>query len=432
MWIVAAAFAGLLGACFIKNRVAKALLCVAGFLGFLYAALLSAVFILPNIIGRHGVWLPFVYFGILYAVFILFIFKPFRARTRRIAVLSAAGLAVAITAVSVASDIYRSSVPQVGEEVNLYEYAPFGNDRYVNGVLTHQDSSVAKLAEESALKLGGELPRLDGATALYPLYSAFTRAAYPEPDPNDDTDPYNPYADLRSNDTEAFVVCTTTPDAFENLIGGYADIVFLMGVSGTQREAAKGLDLTLTPIGRDAFIFFVNSRNTVTNLSTGDIRRIYSGEVKNWSDVGGGSGAIMAYQRPDESGSQTMLKQIMGSAPLAAAPVNEIFSTMMGMIERVADYRNYKNSLGYSFLYYTRDMTREEKIKLLSVDGTAPTPENIANGSYPFANELYAVTARSGGRYLNPERAENIDKLLAWLTSPQGQSLVAATGYLPL
>jgi phosphate transport system substrate-binding protein len=325
-------------------------------------------------------------------------------------------------------------VPQLDEEINLRDYMPFGEYINTGSRQTYKESAAAKLTTDSALALTGELPRLDGATALYPLYAAFVQATYPAPQPDDANLIYFPYYDLRDGANTALAVCSTTPAAYENLISGYADIVFLMGVSDEQRKMAedKGLELTLTPIGRDAFVFFVNSRNNAVNLSVDEIKRIYSGGITNWSEVGGGRDEITAYQRPDESGSQTMLKQIMGDVPIMPAPVDEIFNTMAGMYERVAEYRNYRNSLGYSFLYYIRDMIGENKVKFLSIDGIAPTAENIANGTYPFANEFYAVTVKSNGGYLNTERTENIDKLLEWLISRQAQELVGATGYLPI
>jgi phosphate transport system substrate-binding protein len=440
MWpvyvLTAVALVPVILACFVKNKIGKGVLCAVGFCGFLLFAFLSSLLILPNIIGAHGYWLPFALCGAIYFVFMLLVWKPFAVKTRRIAVFSITGAAVLLAVVIIAPAVYNRSVSRAGEEINLSNYTPFGNYWYVNSVLTHHESLVAKLGEESRLKLGGRLPRLDGATALYPLYSAFVRATYPAPEPNLDIPEYAPYGDLRHDDTGAsyLVVCSRTAGAFENLIDGYADIIFLMGVSDEQRARAKdrGLELVLTPIGHEAFVFFVNSRNRVANISTDDIRRIYSGEATNWREVGGGNNEIRAYQRPDESGSQTMLKQIMGDAPLAPALLDEVFSTMMGMYERVASYRNYRNSLGYSFLYYIRDMIGENKVKFLSIDGIEPTPANIASGAYPFADNFYAITVKSDGRYLNPERTDNIDRLLEWILSPQGQYLVEATGYVPL
>ena len=430
---IAVVVAPLVLAYFVKSKIMKGIFCFICLPGLFVSALLSALYI-SSVYGINNVWLPFVLGGLIYLTSMLFIWKPFSIKIRRITGFSFAGIAILLTAVFIIPSIYRSSLPVAGEEVYLVNYSPFGNYRYVDGVLTHHETLAASLSEESTLKFAEEftaLPRLDGATALYPVYSAFVRATYPPPEPSIDDISFFPYDDLREPHN-ALVVCSRTAGAFDNLIDGYADMVFLMGVSDEQKQITeqRGLELILTPIGKEAFVFFVNSRNSVENISMHDIRRIYSGEVTNWREVGGRNNFIRAFQRPDESGSQTMLKQIMGDVPLAPALLDDVYDTMMGMYDRVASYRNYRNSLGYSFLYYIRDMIGENKVKFLAIDGIAPTAENISNGTYPFANDFYAITVKKDGDYLNPERTGNIDKLLEWILSPQGQYLVEATGYV--
>lgn len=424
-------------ACFVKNKIGKAILSVISIGGFFICTVLLAAFALPSYFGVHRTWLPFVVCGALFVILMLFAWKPFDTKKRRIAAATIAGVTIIITGVFTTPPIYKNSlVVKSGEEVYLGEYAPFGEYYYNDArVLTHRETKAALLNEEATLKLYGNLPVLDGATALYPLYSAYVRATYPAPESSLDIPEYNnQYADLRDADSKALIVCSRTSAAFENLIDGYADIVFLMGVSDEQRVAAeaKDLELTLTPIGREAFVFFVNSRNSISDVSSDNIKRIYSGEVTNWSEVGGKNNVIRAYQRPETSGSQVQLRQIMGSTPIAPAPEEDVFDMMMGMVRRVANYSNYKNSLGYSFLYYARDMVKEHNIKFLSIDGISPTSENIASEAYPFANDFYAVTVKSNGVYLNPERAENINRFLEWMEGSQGKYLVEATGYIPI
>ena len=407
---------------FIKSSVVKGLLSAASLVVFFIIGVIAAL-ILPDFLGPNGVWLAFMLCGVTFVLCMLPCWKPFDAKTRRLVMLCTVGAAVLVTAVFAGPNIYSNSLPEApGEDLNLYEYMPFGDPRIPNSA----DNTLAKsLDEPSTLKLEGDLPHLDGATALYPLYSAFVRATYPEGG-------YDPYDKEMSE--ESIVLCSRTSAAFESLIDGHADMVFLAGVSDEQRALAesRGLTLELTPVGREAFVFFVNRRNAMEGLSVEDIHRIYSGAVNNWSEVGGKNAEIRAYQRPDDSGSQTMLKQVMGDIPLIAAPQEDVYGTMMGLYTRVAGYKNYENSLGYSFLFYIRDMIGKNQVKFLSIDGVAPTQENIANGTYPFAYSFYAVTVRREGEYLNAERTGQIDRLLAWILSPQGQSLVEKTGYVAL
>lgn len=272
-------------------------------------------------------------------------------------------------------------------------------------------SNLAELDEPATLKLTSDLPRMDGATALYPLYAAFAQEIYP----NKGYPLYNSEVSL-----------SQTPEAYKRLINGEADIIFAAPPSEGQKSMARrnGRELKLTPIGREAFVFFVNGENPVEGLTTEQIRGIYSGEITRWNQVGGENKEIRAFQRPEDSGSQTMLERVMDGRELADPPRENRVSGMGGIIKRTADYRNYKNALGFSFLFYATEMVRDGDIRLLAVDGVMPERTTIANGEYPLATEFYAVTAGSD----NP----NVDLLLEWILSPQGQKLIELTGYTPL
>jgi len=69
-------------------------------------------------------------------------------------------------------------------------------------------------------------------------------------------------------------------------------------------------------------------------------------------------------------------------------------------------------------------MLRNNQIRLLSIDGVAPTVENIRNGSYPLVATAYMVTARP--------RSGNTRKIVDFMLSPEGQRLVEETGYVPV
>ncbi|PZD95752.1 hypothetical protein DNH61_14220 [Paenibacillus sambharensis] len=296
---------------------------------------------------------------------------------------------------------YIRSIPTINEDsLVLGQYAPFTDG-----------SKAARLAEPAVLALREQLPRLDGATALYPLYAAFAQAVYPEGE-------YSPY--------DSIVSSTTTRQAYDRLIEGEVDIVFAAQPSEEQLAAAaeKGVELKLTPIGKEAFVFFVHADNPVMGLSSSQLRDIYSGRVNNWSEVGGDSREIRAFQRPENSGSQTILISFMGETPIEEPPTEDVAGGMGDIITQTADYRNYPNAIGYSFLFYATEMASNGDIRLLAVDGVNPSRETIRSGEYPLAKSFYAVTAGSD----NP----NIERLINWILSPQGQDLVYKTGYTPL
>jgi phosphate transport system substrate-binding protein len=118
-----------------------------------------------------------------------------------------------------------------------------------------------------------------------------------------------------------------------------------------------------------------------------------------------------------------MLQKLMEGKNLMTPPKEDVVSGMGG-IERTVNYRNYKNAMGYSFLFFATEMIQNGEIRLLKVDGIYPDTHNIKNKEYPLAVEFYAVTTGSE----NP----NIEPFIAWILSSQGQSLVDKTGYTSL
>ena len=90
-----------------------------------------------------------------------------------------------------------------------------------------------------------------------------------------------------------------------------------------------------------------------------------------------------------------------------------------------ADYRNLPNAIGYALRSECMKLVDDGMIRLLSVDGVAPTDENIASGAYPYAETLYAVTLAGND---NP----NVAALIDWIRSPQGAALAERTGFAPI
>ncbi|MFJ7935117.1 PstS family phosphate ABC transporter substrate-binding protein [Sporosarcina sp. NPDC096371] len=297
--------------------------------------------------------------------------------------------------------IYDKTRPVVQDGyVDTSSYAPFS-----------ELSQVVTLTEPSTLKIEDNLPIIDGATALYPVYAAFAQAVYPEKE-------YDQY------DSE--VMSNRTGEAYANLINGRADIIFAVAPSEHQRAMAKrlGNELKLTPIGKEAFVFFVNEKNPVQSLTVDEIKGIYAGNITNWQAVEGKNKDIRAFQRPEDSGSQTALQHFMGDVPIMDPPVEDVASLMGTIIDQVSDYKNYSNAIGYTFRYYSTEMTKNNRIRLLAVDGVEPTKETIRSGEYPITNELYAVTAGSD----NP----HVEAFIDWILSDQGQEIVEKTGYVSI
>ena len=313
--------------------------------------------------------------------------------------------------------LWRDSIPTVSEGDRyalLSGYQPF-----TEGSLT------ARLDGPASLQLSREdCPRLDGATALYPVYAAFVEAVYPEGE----------YPFLSGEGSGVQVACTGTVEAYERLISGETDLIFAAAPSQKQLDLAerRGMELHLTPVGREAFVFFVNSKNPVEGLTVEQVQGIYSGTITSWSQVGGKNQSIRPFQRMEDSGSQSALLRLMEGLPLIEPEQEDRVADMGGIISQVADYRNYQNAIGFSFRFYSTQMVQNGDIRLLALNGVFPTKETIRDGSYPISDPFYAITAAPTGQSAPQDKGPVLADFLDWMLSPEGQALVEASGYVSL
>ncbi|SDC92141.1 phosphate transport system substrate-binding protein [Paenibacillus sp. UNCCL117] len=259
-----------------------------------------------------------------------------------------------------------------------------------------------------------QFPKIDGATAAIPFAQIMLTRL---------TGVNRPYAEREG------IRFNTTHQAYENLIGKKADLILVAGPSGEEERLAQeqGVKLKLTPIGKDAFIFLLHRSNPIDRLSTEQIRDIYAGRITNWRQAGGEDQQIIAFQREANSGSQTYMEtKVMKGLTLAEPPTERKAGGMGGLIDAVADYRNSRQAIGFSFYYFASSMYRREEVKFVAVDGIEPSQANIRNGQYPYTALLYAVTRE------DEPASGPAGRLLAWLQSGEGSRAIQDGGFVPL
>ena len=190
---------------------------------------------------------------------------------------------------------------------------------------------------------------------------------------------------------------------------GTTDILFCAAPSEEQKAYAeeKGVELVYVPIGLEAFVFFVNENNPVDDLTVEQIRKIYAGEYTNWSEVGGANRIINPVTRLEGSGSQTTFESFMGEYEIGRKSPLAITGA----------------SIGFSFRYYMDGIVENDAVKMLSLNGVFPSPENIRNRSYPVVAQFYAI-------YRADNDNENIPVLIDWILSDEGQQIIEETGYI--
>ena len=273
--------------------------------------------------------------------------------------------------------------------------------------------------EQSNNPAGGPLfaledyPAVDGSTANLPMMAKIMERT----------------CGISAEEAEAYTTCTTTPYAWLALANGSADLLLVYEASeGTKAELENiGTELDITPVGRDALVFIVNEDNPVDKLTREQLIDIYTGKITNWSEVGGADLPIVAFQRPESSGSQSLfMKLLMQEVEPMDAPT-ELRPTEMGdLIEMLAAYNNSTNALGYSVFYYASYMYSQPGLKFVAVDGVMPSDETIADGSYPLLNEYYlAIRA-------DEPQDSNTRKLHDWILSAEGLQAIKDAGYITL
>ncbi len=219
-----------------------------------------------------------------------------------------------------------------------------------------------------------------------------------------------------------------THEAYVNIIQGTSGLGLLArGPSQKERELARaaGVELEVVPCALDAFVFIVAIDSPVLGLSRQQIRDIYSGKATSWSQFDPQhQRRIIAYRRPKNSGSEELMESlVMKETPMPPALSSVVGSLMSSVF---LELTNKPDGIAYSVRYYEHFMAGSAKTRTIAVDGIIPNYETIETRSYPFVAEVYAVIRHDSDANAPPRR------LLEWLLTLEGQSVVKQSGYVPI
>lgn len=279
----------------------------------------------------------------------------------------------------------------------------------VGAYLPHTEGS--DLPEvEATLRMQGELPVLDGAAALLPVYATIVDALYPEGSVQFEGGVFSDENYYGENFApESKLQYRNTVRGYTAIVDGGADILFCAAPSEEQAQYAldQGVELAYVPIGREAFVFFVNEQNPIESLSVEEVRAIYAGEIRNWAALGGANRTINPVTRLPGSGSQTAMEAFMGGEKIGGK----------------SPFALGGGGIGFSFRYYLQGLVGNAGVKTIALDGVYPDAASIRAGAYPVVAEFYAV-------YRKDNENPNVPLLIEWILSPEGQALIEACGYV--
>jgi phosphate transport system substrate-binding protein len=218
-----------------------------------------------------------------------------------------------------------------------------------------------------------------------------------------------------------------THGAFINLINGDADIILThRTISPDEKTHADELGVTLieTPVAMDAFVFVVNKDNPVKSLTVEEVRKIYTGEITNWAQVGGTNESMKVYTRPRNSGSEEVMRElVMKKLEMADFPESSI-GQMVWVFREVMDN---PTGICYTFNNYKELIARkpDDVVPKIAINGIFPDENTVKNRTYPFISEVH-VAIRSNLDHNSPAY-----KLYEWLQTSAAEPVYTESGFIP-
>lgn len=181
------------------------------------------------------------------------------------------------------------------------------------------------------------------------------------------------------------------------------------GMSSRDLKTEEKSGVTEQVIALDGIALITNSNNPVQDLTIEQVAKIYTGEITNWSEVGGEDLPIAVVARESASGTRGAFEEIIGIKDQMTTNAKEFNGT--GGVK--AEVAQNPNAIGYISLGSVDDT-----IKALAIEGAEATAENVGNGTYLIARPFILV-------YQEDNLSEAAQQFLDWTTTPEAQELVA-------
>jgi len=207
----------------------------------------------------------------------------------------------------------------------------------------------------------------------------------------------------------------------ENIAKGKSDIAMASSKVAELAIISSGDKFKENLIGHDGIVIVVSKQiydAGVTSLTKDQVKRIYSGEIDNWEDLGGSDERIMVVARENGSGTRDVFNEYVLGRKMAEMPSTCIVTDSNDEMKRLIN--ESKTAIGYLGFSYSEDAS----LGVITLDGVKPTAETIKNASYELARELYFYTYGD----VKPGAQAFID----FMVGPEGQKIAEVHGFVPL
>lgn len=220
---------------------------------------------------------------------------------------------------------------------------------------------------------------------------------------------------------------SNTHQSYMNLIDGKVELVIAArAASRDENKYARDNNVALIekPIAKDALTFMVNNSNPIECLSVEQIRKIYTGDITNWQEVGGEDMLITPYVRNRNSGSQEKFEtMVMDGLEIKKFPEWHMGTAMETPYFQI---ENDRSGIAFTPYYYYSVIVGYGSTKAIGIEGVSMIKENIYNDTYPYVTNIYASIRA------DIDKSSTAYKIFEFLTSDKGQSVVEESGYIPL
>lgn len=167
-------------------------------------------------------------------------------------------------------------------------------------------------------------------------------------------------------------------------------------------------------VAKDALSIYINPLNPIRNLNREQLKDIFTGNIKNWDQIGGKDQSIIVLTRSPNSGTYFYFKEHV-LLNEEYADNSKIFNSTQAVVDQVSEN---ENAIGYGGTAFG------DKVVHSKIDGVEPNINNVIDDKYPIARYLYLYT-------LDTPKG-HIKDFIDWILDMPGQVIVAKVGYIPL
>ena len=180
--------------------------------------------------------------------------------------------------------------------------------------------------------------------------------------------------------------------------------------------SGKGVNMKPTIVAYDGIAVIVNSANPLKGLTKRQVEQIFTGDVTDWSAVGGNPGKISVYTRNTSSGTYSDFKELAMKKRDYAPSAQK----MAGNEQIASEVGKNASGIGYVGLAYDK----AGGVKVMPIDGTMPSVQSVHAKTYPYARPTFY--------YTNGEPSGAAKEFLDFTIGPAGQKIAAQVGFVPI